>query len=240
MYFSIFLISTNKKQSEIILNTSQNQRFFLFLIKIKKNTLFIKISVLYRGHSFIKIVLKVGSKAPLFCLTKEEYMQKKHHLQDMLEPVINKLGFDLVRILTIGNINPTLQIMIERKDRKNIVVDDCATVSRAVSAVLDEKDPISGKYTLEVSSPGLDRPLVNLENFVRFAGFEAKVETDTEIEKRKRFKGRIVRVDNNNIILLMDDKEWSIPFDAVAKAKLLLTDELIAAAQAEADEQEEI
>ena len=167
-------------------------------------------------------------------------MQKKHHLQDMLEPTINNLGFDLVRILTIGNINPTLQIMIERKDRKNMIVDDCATVSRAISAVLDEKDPISGKYTLEVSSPGLDRPLVNLENFVRFAGFEAKVETDTEIEKRKRFKGRILRVDNNNIILLMDDKEWSIPFDAVTKAKLLLTDELIAAAQAEADEQEEI
>ena len=165
-------------------------------------------------------------------------MQKKHHLQDMLEPTINNLGFDLVRILTIGNVNPTLQIMIERKDRQNIVVDDCATVSRAISAVLDEKDPISGKYTLEVSSPGLDRPLVNLENFIRFAGFEAKVETDIEIEKRKRFKGRIIRVENDNIILLMDDKEWSIPFSAVAKAKLLLTDELIAAAQAEADEQE--
>lgn len=166
-------------------------------------------------------------------------MQKKHHLQDMLEPTINNLGFDLVRILTIGNVNPTLQIMIERKDRQNMVVDDCATVSRAISAILDEKDPISGKYTLEVSSPGLDRPLVNLENFVRFAGFEAKVETDTEIEKRKRFKGRIVRVENDNIILLMDDKEWTIPFSAVAKAKLLLTDELIAAAQAEADEQED-
>lgn len=166
-------------------------------------------------------------------------MQKKHHLQDMLEPTINNLGFDLVRILTIGNVNPTLQIMIERKDRQNMVVDDCATVSRAISAVLDEKDPISGKYTLEVSSPGLDRPLVNLENFVRFAGFEAKVETDTEIEKRKRFKGRIVRVENDNIILLMDDKEWTIPFSAVTKAKLLLTDELIAAAQAEADEQED-
>lgn len=166
-------------------------------------------------------------------------MQKKHHLQDMLEPTINNLGFDLVRILTIGNVNPTLQIMIERKDRQNMVVDDCATVSRAISAVLDENDPISGKYTLEVSSPGLDRPLVNLENFVRFAGFEAKVETDTEIEKRKRFKGRIVRVENDNIILLMDDKEWTIPFSAVAKAKLLLTDELIAAAQAEADEQED-
>lgn len=165
-------------------------------------------------------------------------MQKKHHLQDMLEPTINNLGFDLVRILTIGNVNPTLQIMIERKDRQNMVVDDCATVSRAISTVLDEKDPISGKYTLEVSSPGLDRPLVNLENFIRFAGFEAKVETDIEIEKRKRFKGRIIRVENDNIILLMDDKEWSIPFSAVAKAKLLLTDELIAAAQAEADEQE--
>ncbi len=165
-------------------------------------------------------------------------MQKRHHLQDMLEPTINNLGFDLVRILTIGNVNPTLQIMIERKDRQNMVVDDCATVSRAISAVLDEKDPISGKYTLEVSSPGLDRPLVNLENFIRFAGFEAKVETDIEIEKRKRFKGRIIRVENDNIILLMDDKEWSIPFSAVAKAKLLLTDELIAAAQAEADEQE--
>ena len=94
-------------------------------------------------------------------------MQKKHHLQDMLEPTINNLGFDLVRILTIGNVNPTLQIMIERKDRQNMVVDDCATVSRAISAVLDEKDPISGKYTLEVSSPGLDRPLVNLENLTK-------------------------------------------------------------------------
>lgn len=166
-------------------------------------------------------------------------MQKKHHLQNMLEPTIDKLGFDLVRIITIGNVNPTLQIMIERKDHKNMVVDDCATVSRAISAVLDEKDPISGKYTLEVSSPGLDRPLVNLENFERFTGFEAKIETDIEVEKRKRFKGRIVRVDGNNIVLLMDDREWMIPYNNVVKAKLLLTDELIAKAQAEADEQEE-
>lgn len=166
-------------------------------------------------------------------------MQKKHHLNDMLEPIVNELGFDLVRIITIGNVNPTLQVMIERKDRKNIVVDDCAAVSRAISAVLDEKDPISGKYTLEVSSPGLDRPLTSLENFVRFSGFEAKIETDVEIEKRKRFKGRIIRVDNNTIVFLMDDKEWMIPYDAVSKAKLLLTDELIAAAEAEAEAEEQ-
>lgn len=109
-------------------------------------------------------------------------MQKKHPLQEMLEPLIDEMGFDLVRVITIGNVNPTLQIMIERKDRENIVVDDCAAVSRAVSALLDEKDPIAGRYTLEVSSPGLDRPLTALENFVRFAGFEAKIETDVEIE----------------------------------------------------------
>lgn len=166
-------------------------------------------------------------------------MQKKHPLQEMLKPLIDEMGFDLVRIITIGNINPTLQIMIERKDRENIVVDDCAAVSRAVSALLDEKDPIAGRYTLEVSSPGLDRPLTALENFVRFAGFEAKIETDVEIEKRKRFKGRIVRVDeNDNIVFAMDGEEYLIPYEAVFKAKLLLTDELLAAAANEAGEEE--
>lgn len=166
-------------------------------------------------------------------------MQKKHPLQEMLEPLIDEMGFDLVRVITIGNVNPTLQIMIERKDRENIVVDDCAAVSRAVSALLDEKDPIAGRYTLEVSSPGLDRPLTALENFVRFAGFEAKIETDVEIEKRKRFKGRIVRVDeNDNIVFAMDGEEYFIPYEAVFKAKLLLTDELLAAAEAGEEETE--
>lgn len=166
-------------------------------------------------------------------------MQKKHPLQEMLEPLVGEMGFDLVRVITIGNVNPTLQIMIERKDRENIVVDDCAAVSRAVSALLDEKDPIAGRYTLEVSSPGLDRPLTSLENFVRFAGFEAKIETDVEIEKRKRFKGRIIRVDeNDNIVFAMDGEEYLIPYEAVFKAKLLLTDELLAAAANDAGEEE--
>ncbi|MBO7556432.1 MAG: ribosome maturation factor RimP [Alphaproteobacteria bacterium] len=163
-------------------------------------------------------------------------MQSKHPLHNMLEPTINKLGFDLVRVLTIGKINPTLQIMIERQDRKNIVVDDCALVSRAISNLLDEKDPISGKYTLEVSSPGLDRPLTTLEHFERFCNFDAKIETDTTIENRKRFKGKILRVENKNIIFSMDDKEWNIPFDSIAKAKLLLTDELVEASQQEEQE----
>ena len=104
-------------------------------------------------------------------------MQQKHPLYDMLAPMIEKMGFEVVRILTIGVKNPTLQIMIERKDRQNLVVDDCAAVSRAVSKVLDEKDPIDGEYSLEVSSPGLDRPLTKPEHFRRFAGYEAKIET---------------------------------------------------------------
>ncbi len=166
-------------------------------------------------------------------------MQTKHHLQDKIEPIVTELGFELVRIITIGNVNPTLQIMIERPDREMIIVDDCAKVSRAVSAYMDEHDPISGKYTLEVSSPGLDRPLVSLENFERFAGLEAKIETDTEVEKRKRFKGRIIKVDNEqNIIVDVEGAQYAIPFDYVSKAKLVLNDELLALAQEEADLEE--
>ena len=156
-------------------------------------------------------------------------MQNKHPLEDMLTPVINQLGFDVVCILTIGQKNPSLQIMIERKDRTDIVVDDCATVSRAVSDILDEKDPIKDQYNLEVSSPGLDRPLTKAEHFQRFAGYEAKIETSVEVDARKRFKGRILSLDDKeNIHFDMDGKEWVIPFEAVSKAKLLITDELLA------------
>lgn len=157
-------------------------------------------------------------------------MQNKHPLQDLLEPVVDGLGFDLVRILTIGQANPTLQIMIERKDRKDIVVEDCARASRAISEVLDEKDPIKDRYSLEVSSPGLDRPLVTLEHFQRFAGYEAKLETSVEVEKRKRFKGKILSVDDkNDIHFKMDGAEYVIPYENVAKAKLIITDEMLKA-----------
>ncbi|MCQ2741430.1 MAG: ribosome maturation factor RimP [Alphaproteobacteria bacterium] len=153
--------------------------------------------------------------------------QKKHPVYELVEPIAEKMGFDLVRVMTIGAQNPTLQIMIERKDRKNLVVDDCAAFSRAISDLLDEKDPIDGEYSLEVSSPGIDRPLTKLEHFARFVGYEAKIETDEPIEKRKRFKGKIVNIDKDNVIqFLMEDNEYQIPFDAVSKAKLVLTDEL--------------
>ena len=167
-------------------------------------------------------------------------MQQKHPLYDLLEPVIEKMGFEVVRVMTIGLSNPTLQIMIERKDGKNLVVDDCAAVSRAVSEILDEKDPIEGEYSLEVSSPGLDRPLTKPKHFERFAGYEAKIETDEAVDGRKRFKGKLRGVDENKIIgLIMEDgKEYKIPFDMVAKAKLVLTDELLAKEMAEISDEE--
>ncbi len=153
---------------------------------------------------------------------------QKHYLQDMLEPVIANLGYETVRIMTIGQVNPTLQVMIDVPDgSREINVDDCAKVSRALSAVLDEKDPIKDKYSLEVSSPGLDRPLTKPEHFVRFKGYTAKVETINEVDKRKRIKGVILGLDeNNNVHIDMDDKEFVVAFDNIAKAKIVITDEL--------------
>lgn len=150
-----------------------------------------------------------------------------HHLNSLLEPVITGLGYEVVRIMTIGVQNPTLQIMIEPQDHSQLNVDDCAKVSRAVSALLDEKDPIAGAYTLEVSSPGIDRPLTKPEHFARFVGYEAKIETTEAVDKRKRFKGRLVALkDGQDVALEMEGVTYSIPLELISKAKLVLTDEL--------------
>lgn len=167
-------------------------------------------------------------------------MQVKHHLSDMLEPVIEQLGYEVVRIMTIGQANPTLQIMIDKTDGTEITVDDCAKVSRALSDVLDENDPIKDKYNLEVSSPGLDRPLTKLAHFERFADYEVKIETDELIEGRKRFKGVLKGVKNSDVVLEMDETIYEIPFDAISKAKIILTDDLLARWEAEHPQTEEI
>ncbi len=153
---------------------------------------------------------------------------QKHYLADLIEPIISNLGFETVRILTIGETNPVLQIMIEHKDyNKEISVDDCALVSRSLSEVLEEKDPIEGKYVLEVSSPGLDRPLTKLEHFSRYIGYLIKLETIDMVEKRKRFKGTIESVSNQGeISLKMEEEVYNIAYDNISKAKIILTDEL--------------
>ena len=153
---------------------------------------------------------------------------QKHYLADIIEPVVEGLGYDTVRILTVGETNPVIQIMIEHKDyNKEITVDDCATVSRALSATLDEKDPIENKYVLEVSSPGIDRPLTKVEHFKRYLGYLIKVETIEAVEKRKRFKGTIEEVSSNDeIVLKMEDVIYTIAYENISKAKIILTDEL--------------
>jgi ribosome maturation factor RimP len=177
--------------------------------------------------------LKWGYETSAFFNTKKGINMQKHPLQDIIEPVVTELGYELVRVMTTGSTSVTLQVMIDRIDDKNVTVDDCAKVSRALSEVLDEKDPISEDYNLEVSSPGLDRPLTKLGHFERFDGYEAKVETSIEVEGRKRFKGILNGIDKNNVLVDMDGQVYHIPFDDINKAKLVLTDELLAAQEQE-------
>ena len=170
------------------------------------------------------ILSKVEPRGPAFLL-KGKYMQK-HYLQDLIEPVVIKAGYELVRVMSIGQVNQTLQVMIDKLDGSDITVDDCAKVSHLLSDMLDEKDPIADKYSLEVSSPGLDRPLTKIEHFKRYTGYEIKLETEEKVENRKRFKGKITEVADNNVILAAEEATYTIPFDLIAKAKLVITDEL--------------
>ena len=151
----------------------------------------------------------------------------------LIEPTLTAMGYELVRVMNTGGRRPTLQVMAERLDRTGMTVDHCAEISRAVSAILDVEDPIGGAYELEVSSPGIDRPLVKPADFERFAGFVARVETDRLIEGQKKFKGQLLGMDEKAVRLALPEGERDIPFEAIRKAKLVLTDELLAAAEAE-------
>lgn len=160
-------------------------------------------------------------------------------LDELITPICEDLGYDVVRILlTGGEKRKSLQVMIERKDRKNLTVDDCAKVSRGLSLMLDEKDPISGNYSLEVSSPGIDRPLIKLDDYDRFKGFEAKIECGSLVNGRKRYNGRLQGIDGENIIIEFEGENVVLPFSEIAKAKLVLTDDLIAASLDTEEEQD--
>jgi ribosome maturation factor RimP len=154
-------------------------------------------------------------------------------LDQVLEPVVEAAGFKLVRLRLIGTKTKTLQIMAERPDG-TMNVEGCAELSRALSDFLDAEDPIEGEYNLEVSSPGIDRPLTRLTDFARWAGHEAKIElTAPDADGRKRFKGRLLGLDGTDVALQADGSKISdgatlkFPFRAIAEAKLVLTDRLI-------------
>ena len=147
-------------------------------------------------------------------------------LAEIITPVIEDMGFDLVRVRLMGSKYHTLQIMAERPDG-GIEVDDCARISTAVSATLDVEDPLVEAYTLEVSSPGIDRPLTMLKHFATFEGYEAKIETNEMIDGRKRFKGVLAGVEGTEILINVEEGTIGLEFDWLADAKLVLTDDLI-------------
>ncbi|SCM69297.1 ribosome maturation factor RimP [Donghicola eburneus] len=147
-------------------------------------------------------------------------------LAEIVGPVIEDMGFELVRIRLQGGNTPLLQIMADKPDG-GIEVDDCADISTAVSAVMDVEDPIVEAYTLEVSSPGIDRPLTRLKDFENFEGYEAKVETSELIDGRRRFKGTLAGVEENEVLITISEGTIGLKFDWLSDAKLVLTDDLI-------------
>ena len=161
-------------------------------------------------------------------------MQPTQKIDDLIGPSLVSMGYELVRARLSGRDRPVLQVMIERADRKPLTVDSCAEVSRMISALLDVEDPIRSAYVLEVSSPGIDRPLVRLVDYERFAGHLAKVELVAPIEGRRRFVGRLLGTSGEQVRLVVDGAEApvEVPFDAIQSAKLVLTDELIVESQA--------
>ena len=152
-------------------------------------------------------------------------------LADIVGPVIEGLGFELVRIRLMGGRTRTLQIMADRPEG-GIEVDDCATISTAVSAVLDVEDPVEDNYILEVSSPGIDRPLTRLKDFDVWADYEARLETTELIDGRRRFKGELRGTEGDEVLIEIDEPAGKVTiglkFDWLSDAKLILTDELIA------------
>jgi ribosome maturation factor RimP len=153
-------------------------------------------------------------------------------IASLAEPVLADLGFRLVRVLVSGRSGVTVQIMAERPEEGTITVEECAEISRRLSPVLDVHDPIQGQYTLEVSSPGIDRPLVRASDFEDWAGHEAKIELKEPISGRRRFRGMLEGVEGDEVRIEADLGEMGrqvvgLPIKLVGEARLVLTDDLI-------------
>lgn len=152
-------------------------------------------------------------------------------IEAMIAPSLQAMGYSVVRVSFTGGRRPTLQIMAERNDEQAMTVEDCATISHNVSALLDVADPIATAYHLEISSPGIDRPLVRRADYERFAGFEAKIELHRPIDGRRRFRGRLMGLADDSVKLLVGDQSLLLPLSSIARARLVLSDALIAGTQ---------
>jgi ribosome maturation factor RimP len=167
-----------------------------------------------------------GDPGGPFCESEGRLTELERRIEAIIAPTVVGMGYELVRVgMSKG---ATLQIMIDRADGRPTGVEDCATLSRALSAVLDVEDPIATGYTLEVSSPGIDRPLTRPKDFVRWAGHVARLETTAPIDGRRRFKGTLLGIDGDTVKLRLEDGvEAALPLGSVARAKLELTNALI-------------
>ena len=150
-------------------------------------------------------------------------------LERLIEPELKKLGYDLVRVMMIGGASdPTLQVMAERADTRQLDIADCEKISRELSELLDSADPIEGSYRLEVSSPGIDRPLTRHKDYSDWAGHEARVTLREPRDGRKQFTGMLDGLDGETVKLrARDGHDYALPFSDIASAKLVLTDALI-------------
>jgi ribosome maturation factor RimP len=151
-------------------------------------------------------------------------------LTALIEPEVEALGYALVRVAMIGGTtDPTLQVMAERPETRQLELGDCETISRRISELLDEKDPIEGAYRLEVSSPGIDRPLTRLKDYADWAGHEARLKFENPIDGSRQVSGVIEGVDGDMVRISTTKGLREVPFESIASAKLLLTDALIKA-----------
>lgn len=170
-----------------------------------------------------------GSAA--FCLTREPPLRATNPVEErviaLIEPTAADMGYRIVRVRLSGQRRKRLQIMAERTADGQMSVEDCSRLSRALSPVFDLEDPIQGEYDLEISSPGIDRPLMRIEDFERFTGHEAKLETAQMIDGRRRWKGAIKGVEGDVIVLATEQGEARLSFPQLSDARLVLTDKLI-------------
>ena len=147
-------------------------------------------------------------------------------IAEIISPVIEDMGFELVRVRLMAGKKTTLQVMADRPSG-GIEVDDCADISNAISAILDVEDPILDEYTLEVSSPGIDRPLTRLKDFDMYEGYEAKLETSDLIDGRRRFKGMLAGIEDDEVLINVEEGALGLKFEWLSEAKLVLSDDLI-------------
>ncbi len=147
-------------------------------------------------------------------------------IAEIITPVVEDMGFEIVRVRLMTGKESILQVMVQRPDG-SIEVDECAKISTAISATMDVEDPIVDVYTLEVSSPGIDRPLTRMKDFAQWEGFEAKIETDELIDGRRRFKGQLAGTEGGEVLITITEGTIGLKFEWLSDAKLVLTDELI-------------